>query len=169
MNIGNVVVALVAACLSPLVSAQTGPGATDRSVTGQSAAGRNAMIPGTIGGIDPAVLGALNLTEEQRAQVTKIQRELKRKQWDLIGSLRELRWKHQDALSAPEFDPERARKTFEAIVIVRREMFEAALNARMGIESALTKEQREQLRKRSATKVDAGGGVMGTDRSPAPR
>ena len=159
MKLGSIVVALVATCLSPLASAQTGPGTTGGQAVGQ----------GTIGGIHPAALAALNLTEQQRVKVTEIQRELQRKKWGLIGSMRELRWKHEDALNAPDFDPELARNTFDAMAAVRRTMFEAGLDARKAIEAVLTNEQREQLRKRKGASAHAGDGFMGTETGPVPR
>ena len=151
MNRGFALAALVAACVSPWAAAQMGPGAIGQPGTHPDMMGDAGMGSGTMGGIDPAALAALNLTEEQRGKVTEVQRDLKRKHWRLMGSLRELRWKLQDAMRAPELDAEAARKTYDAIVAIRREMFEAALDARKRIEAALTKEQLEQLKQRKIT------------------
>jgi Spy/CpxP family protein refolding chaperone len=142
--------ALAAACISPCAPGQTlptmgdqgtGPGKLDRPVVGQ----------GTIAGINPADLAALDLTEAQRDKVTEIQRDLRRAQWSVTGSIRELRWRQQDIMRAAEFDADAARKTHDAIAGLRKEMFEAALDARKRIEAVLTKQQLELLKQRRMT------------------
>ena len=94
-----------------------------------------------------AALEALNLTDEQRAKVTEIRRDLQRKNHGLMGSLRELRWQSQDAARAAEFDEAAARKRYDSDAAIRKQMFEARLDAHKRIQDVLTKEQREQYRK----------------------
>lgn len=93
-----------------------------------------------------AALEALNLTDEQRAKVTEIRRDLQRKNHSLMGSLREIRWKGQDVAKSAELDVAAARKLYDEGAAVRKQMFEARLEARAKAEAVLTKEQREQLR-----------------------
>lgn len=142
---------IAATCHVSMAGAETvaggGPGA--------AAPGR-----GAIAGINPAALAALNLTEEQRAKVTEVQRGLQRAQWARMGALRELRWKHRDALDAPDFDPDAARKQYEAMAAIRKEMFEASLDARLRIEAVLTREQRQQLHQRRAPPIEGGRGAV---------
>jgi Spy/CpxP family protein refolding chaperone len=156
-----VLAALVATCISPWAVAQTGPGMTAQPGTVPHTMGDPGIGPGMMGGINPAALAGLDLTEEQRGKVTEIQRDLKRKLWSLMGSLRELRWKLQDAMMAREIDADAARKTYDAMAAHRKEMFEAGLDARKRIEAVLTKEQLEQLKQRKVTPPPAGGGVFG--------
>jgi Spy/CpxP family protein refolding chaperone len=164
MNRGSLVLAIAAACVWSWANAQVGPG------TAQGATGGPGLGSGTIAGINQAALATLNMTEEQRGKVTEIQRGLQRIQWGLMASLRELRWKHQDALNARELDPEAARKRFEAMVAIRREMFEAGLDARLRIEAVLTKEQREELHQRKAVLPEGGSrGAHVPEARPPPR
>jgi Spy/CpxP family protein refolding chaperone len=99
------------------------------------------MIPG----VNPAALAALKLTGDQRNKVTEIERDLKRKQWKLIGSIRELRWKQQDAFKAPEVDVEAVRRNYDEMSALRKQMFDLALDGRKRIESVLTREQRVEV------------------------
>ena len=94
-----------------------------------------------------AALEALNLTDEQRAKVTEIRRDLQRKNHALMGSLREIRWKGQDVARSSELDVAAARKLYDEGAAVRKQMFDARLEARAKAEAVLTKEQREQLRR----------------------
>lgn len=101
---------------------------------------------GMMGGLSPGALEALNLTDEQRGKVTEIRREMQRKHHALMGSMHELRWQQEDAARAPVFDEAAARKTYDGMAAIRKQQFEAGLEARKRIEAVLTKEQREQLR-----------------------
>jgi Spy/CpxP family protein refolding chaperone len=109
--------------------------------------GHGMMGGGMMGGYGPGALAALKLTPEQRAKMTEVQRDIERKHWGLMGSMRELGWKAQDAAGAAQFDEAAMRKNYEAMAAIRKEMFEAGLDARKRLESVLTKEQREQLRR----------------------
>lgn len=108
--------------------------------------GMGGMGGAMMGGLDPAALEALNLSEEQRGKVREAQRDLQRKRHALMGSMHELRWEQQDAARAARFDEAAARKNYDASAAIRKQMFEAGLEARTRIEAVLTKEQREQLR-----------------------
>lgn len=114
-------------------------------------------------GYDAASLAPLQLSGEQRARLGDIERDLKRQQWKLIATLRELRWKQQDLFRAADADADTARRNFEAMSAVRREMFEAMLDARKKMEAILTREQRKQL----AESQGARGASSDAD-TPAP-
>ncbi len=115
---------------------------------GQGMHGGMGMMGGGMGeGRGLRAVEALDLSADQRTKVTEIRRDLQRKSHALMGSLREIRWKGQDAAKAPELDVTAARKVYEEGAAVRKQMFEAGLEARAKAEAVLTKEQREQLRK----------------------
>ncbi len=147
MKRGFVAAALAAACISPWAPGQTLPTMGDQG-TGPSKLDRPVMGQGTIAGINPADLAALDLTERQRDKVTEVQRDLQRKRGSVTASIRELRWKQQDMMRGSEFDAGAARKTHDEIAGLRKEMFEAALDARKRIEAVLTKQQLEWLKQR---------------------
>ncbi|HSN20011.1 MAG TPA: Spy/CpxP family protein refolding chaperone [Usitatibacter sp.] len=98
---------------------------------------------GMMGGAGPWAYESLNLSAEQREKVAKITDELREKQWGLMRSMHELRWKFRPGT---ESDAD-ALKNFDAMTAVRREMFAARLDARKRIDEVLTKEQREELTK----------------------
>jgi Spy/CpxP family protein refolding chaperone len=101
--------------------------------------------PAHIPGINPAALASLKLTAEQRNKLTEIERDLKRKQWKLVGAIRELRWKQQDAFKAAEVDVEAVRRNYEETSALRKQMFDLALDGRKRVEGVLTREQRVEV------------------------
>lgn len=178
--------ALAAATLSTIAAAQMGQGMgpgtgpQDCPMMGQGSGpgmggmgmmhGRGGMHGGMHGG--PGMKGhqgmksgpglrdieALDLTDDQRAKVTEIRRDLQRRNHALMGSLREIRWKGQDVAKAPRLDVEASRKLYDEGAAVRKQMFEARLEARAKAEAVLTKEQLEQLR--NAPRPGPGPGPM---------
>ena len=161
------VAALVAMALPPSAVAESDPGrgamltGAVPAPDGRTAAG--AMIPG----LNPAALAALKLTADQRNKVTEIERDLKRKESTLIGSIRELRWKQQDAFKAPEVDVEAVRRNYDEMAALRKQMFDLALDGRKRIESVLTREQRVEASEWTSPSSPAHRVVEpGSDRKP---
>jgi Spy/CpxP family protein refolding chaperone len=91
-----------------------------------------------------------DLTNEQRTQIAEIQKEFGRKQWALMGQMHEQRWQSGDALRGGQLDEQAARKAYDTMAAVRKQMFENSLEARKRINSLLTPQQREKLRSRPA-------------------
>lgn len=130
-------------------------------LSGPAKAGSGASIPG----INPSALASLALTPDQRARVTDIERDLQRTQWRLMGSIREARWKQQDALRTPEVDAKSVLALYDEIAALRRQYFQAAIDARKRIEAILTAEQRVEL-SRWVERGAPGQGVSEERRSP---
>ncbi len=115
------------------------------------------MGPGMMGGYgrgygmglgmmgDP--LGALDLTDAQRAQINKIQDETRRKNWDVLGKMQDERAKLRDAYASGTADRAAILDAYKRIGDLRLQRIENGLDARERIEGVLTKEQREQLRR----------------------
>ena len=135
------VAALVAMVLPSGAFAESGEGQVVVLTGAMPAPDERAPATTMIPGVNPAALAGLKLTADQRNKVTEIERDLKRKQWKLIGSIRELRWKQQDAFKAPEVNVEAVRRNYEEMSALRKQMFDVALDARKRIESVLTREQ----------------------------
>lgn len=91
--------------------------------------------------------GALNLSDEQRAKIADIQRELSRKHWELMGKAFEERNRLLEQSESGKADDQAERKAFQAMAEARKQMFESSLDARKRIDALLTAEQREQLRR----------------------
>lgn len=134
----------------PMMGQGMGPGMGGKGMMqgrGHGMHGGQGMMGGAMGqGPGLAALEALDLTPEQRAKITEIRRDVQRRNHALMGSLREIRWQSQDAAKSAELDVAAARKRYDEAAAVRKQMFEARLEARAKAEAVLTKEQREQLR-----------------------
>ena len=109
------------------------------------------MGPGMMGGVGPGMmggyggLGRLNLNDEQRAKIGEIQQDVARKQWELMGKMHEQGFHMQQF--GPGVDENAARKAYQAMADAHKGMFELSLDSRKRIESVLTKDQLEQLRR----------------------
>ena len=106
------------------------------------------MGPGMMGGYGGYGRGgyggwaALNLTNEQRGKLDKIQQDLRSKQWDLMGKMQD-----EYARRAQAPDDAAANKADDQIAALQQEMFNNATTARKQMDGVLTKEQRQQLRR----------------------
>ena len=144
-----IVATAIAAFFSTVASAQMGPGMMGGYGPGYG------MGPGMMGGYGPgsAIMGGCgygggvtNLSNEQRGKIAKIEDEFGRKQWALMQSMHELGWGRGASRDGP-WDENGARKAFDEMTKLRKQMFENALDERKQIDAVLTKEQREQFRR----------------------
>jgi Spy/CpxP family protein refolding chaperone len=85
---------------------------------------------------------ALNLSDDQRSKIDKIQEELRTKQWDLMGRIR-----NEYARRAEASDDATASKADDQIAALQQQMIGNATAARKQMDAVLTKEQRQQLRR----------------------
>jgi len=108
--------------------------------------GRYGMSPGMMGGFGRA---GLELTSEQRAKIAEIQTEFSRKQGALMAQMHALGGRSSEVYRDGPFDEQAARKAHDARTGLRQQMFENALEARKRIDSVLSPQQREQLRRRA--------------------
>lgn len=109
--------------------------------------GKGMMGGGMMGGHD---LNIPDLTNEQRAQIAEIQQELHRKQSALMGQVHEQGRQSGGGMHGGPLDEQAARKHYDAMSAIHKQMFENSLEARKRIDSLLTPQQREQLRSRPA-------------------
>jgi len=86
---------------------------------------------------------ALKLTDEQRTRIAAIQKEVRRKQWELMEKMHEQGWR--SGARDGKFDEQAARKTYDDTAAMRKQMFENMLDERKRIDSVLTPQQREQI------------------------
>ena len=114
---------------------------------GRGMKGGHGMGAGAMDGARWAALQKLDLSDEQRGKLTAIRRDLQRRNHALMGSMHEVRWQAEDARKSADLDEAAARKSYDAGAAIRKQMFEARLDAHKRIQDVLTKEQREQLRK----------------------
>lgn len=87
----------------------------------------------------------LDLSAEQRAKLADIERDVSRKQWELMQSMHS-QDVHMHDFYWRDIDEAAARKSYQAMSQAHQQMFETMLEARKRFDSVLTPEQREQLR-----------------------
>ena len=128
--------------------------------------GQSTMGPGMMGGYGPGygmgtgMIGwrnyrGLDLSEDQKSKITPIQKEMRAKQWPLMGELMDAQDKLQELYDTDKQDSAAINKQYKVIEDLRRQMVENSVDAHNRINSILTKEQREKLREQ-----DRGYGHM---------
>lgn len=105
----------------------------------------------------------LNLTDEQRAKIGNLQGELRKKQWTTMGQIMDERQQLFELYAADSPDPKKVGAVYGKIFDLRRQMIEAAIDARNRTQALLTQEQRAQLGQwRHGWGAGSGGpGMMG--------
>ncbi|NYT77150.1 Spy/CpxP family protein refolding chaperone [Alcaligenaceae bacterium] len=119
--------------------------------------GPGMMDPYTMGGYGPGMMGDCgpgnyrggggvpDLTAEQQTKIQAIQEQFRGKQWELMGKMRELSLRSGMMGAGREtFDEPAARKAYDEMAALRKQMFENRLDARKKIDALLTDKQREQ-------------------------
>jgi Spy/CpxP family protein refolding chaperone len=123
------------------------------------------MGPGMVGGDGPGMMGgygrgygmgagmmgralwSLDLSDAQRSQIAKIQDEVRRKNWDLLGKTLDERVKLREAYFSGKRDRAAILGAYKRIGELRLQRIENGLDAREQLEGVLTKEQRDELRR----------------------
>jgi Spy/CpxP family protein refolding chaperone len=92
--------------------------------------------------------GLTDLTGDQKKKLTELQVEFRRKQWTLMQSMHEIAWRQNDVYGEGKVDEEAARKSFDAMTALHKQMFENTLDLRKRSDAVLTPQQRDQLSRR---------------------
>jgi Spy/CpxP family protein refolding chaperone len=104
------------------------------------------MMMGQRGGM--GALWQLDLTDVQRQQVLKIQDDLRRKNWDLLGKQEDEHAKLREAyLASGKRDRAAIVAAYKRIGELRVQRIENSLDAADKIEGVLTPQQRDQLKR----------------------
>lgn len=90
---------------------------------------------------------ALKLTDEQRAKLSDIERDLSRKQREVMSRMHAQDVHMHDLFALGSVDESKARKAFDAMTVAHKEMFEASLEAGKRMNAVLTDEQRKRLQR----------------------
>jgi Spy/CpxP family protein refolding chaperone len=105
------------------------------------------MGPGMMGG-GMGALWRLDLSDTQRQQVLKIQDELRRKNWEILGQQQDEQAKLRDAYFASgKRDRAAIVAAYKRIGDLRVQRIENSLDAAEKIEGVLTQQQRDQLKR----------------------
>ncbi len=92
-------------------------------------------------------IGRLDLNDSQRRQVQKIDDELRRKNWDLMGKMHDEMSRMRDAMWTDKRDRAAILAGNKRMSELRQQMLENMLDAADKAEAVLTPQQREQLRR----------------------
>jgi Spy/CpxP family protein refolding chaperone len=104
--------------------------------------------PGMMGGgMGYGMLFQLNLSNDQWNKVNAIHEDLGKKQWDLMGKMREEGYKLRNLLVAEKRDRAALTNQYKKVQDLRLQAFQTRLEAREKIEGVLTADQKTQLRR----------------------
>jgi Spy/CpxP family protein refolding chaperone len=110
-----------------------------------------------MGKMGPGAFGGLDLTAEQRTKINKIQDEMRKQHWALMGKIMEEQAKLRDLYDEDLLEAKKITAVSDVIHAYRNQMIESRIDAFNRMREVLTKEQREQF-----TKLRRGGwGTMG--------
>ena len=103
-------------------------------------------------------IGALDLTKDQRAKINKIQDDMRKQHWALMGKMMDEQTKLRDLYDEEKLDAKKISAVSDAVHALRKQMMESRIEATNRMREVLTKEQREQLN----TSTRGGRGMLGT-------
>lgn len=166
-------IGMTAMTVSSVAIAQTGPGQGAGYGRGNTMGGygygpgmMGGYGPGMMGGYGPGMMGGgaygpgmmrggagfggplalLDLSEEQREKVARIQEENRAKNWTAMGQLRSEQFKLRQMYFSDKIDPNTYADQQRKVDELRRNMLKSRIEARNQIDALLTKEQRQQFR-----------------------
>ena len=104
--------------------------------------------PGMMGGGMGRALWSLDLNDDQRKEVLKVQDELRKTNWELAGKMQDEMAKVRDAYWGSD-KPNRSEisTAYKRLAELRQQRVENSLDAADKIEKVLTVQQREQLKR----------------------
>lgn len=114
------------------------------------------MMGSGMGMMGSGTFGALDLSKDQQAKINKIQDDMRKQHWALMGKMMDEQSKLRDLYAEEKLDAKKIGAVSDAVYALRKQMIESRIDATNRMREVLNKEQREQLNKRS------GGGMMGT-------
>jgi Spy/CpxP family protein refolding chaperone len=117
-------------------------------------------------------LHLLDLSDEQRGKITKIQDDHRKKDWDVMGKIMDEQAKLRDLLNTDKPDPKKAGAVYGAIAKLRQQMVETQIDIQNRIYDVLSPEQRDQLRQWRRNPPGPGRGMgpgMGMHPGMGPR
>jgi Spy/CpxP family protein refolding chaperone len=100
---------------------------------------------GMMGGLGPFAM--LDLSDEQRAKLRKLDDELRRKNWNIMGKEMDEAAKLQDLYAADKRDPKVIGAAYARMFEFKRQMIEATVETHNRMEALLTEKQREELKR----------------------
>ena len=100
----------------------------------------------------------LDLNQEQRSRLSRIQYDLRRQHWNLKGKIIDEQAKLYDLHAADRPDPKKIGAVYGAIFDIRRQMIESTIEAMNRARDVLTREQQARLKQLPQGCVTGPGG-----------
>ncbi|MEE9286864.1 MAG: Spy/CpxP family protein refolding chaperone [Gammaproteobacteria bacterium] len=114
-------------------------------------------------------LGMLDLSDEQRAKVRKIQDDLRKRHWNTMGKIMDEQSELRELFVSEKRDPKAIGAVYGKIFDYKQQMIEEKIEARNRMHAVLTEEQRKQLKQMRRGMRGPGhrdsmsrGGMMGS-------
>jgi len=89
----------------------------------------------------------LNLSAEQRSKIAKIQNDVRRKHWEIMGKMQDEQALMNEQYYSDQPDDTALSNSYRKMSELRQQMFDLSLSAQKQIDAVLTKEQRDKLRR----------------------
>jgi Spy/CpxP family protein refolding chaperone len=105
--------------------------------------------------------GELKLSDAQREKIYATQREMRKKQWELMEQMHSMMEKAYPLMNADKRDTQAILAAFEPMFKLRRQMLEIQIDTANRIDSVLTPEQRKVLKNWRGRGYGPGRGGMG--------
>jgi len=112
---------------------------------GMGMMGSGGMMGGMGMGSEMGMMG-MDLNPEQQTKMRRIQRELRRQNWENMGQLMEAKEDLHELMASESPDPAAVGQAHARIAELKRPMIEARIKAMNEVRGLLTDEQREQMR-----------------------
>lgn len=103
-------------------------------------------------GMGPGMMGSyanrsdLNLSAEQRSKIAKIQNDVRRKHWEIMGKMQDEQALMNEQYYSEQRDDAALSKSYRNMSELRHQMFDLSLSAQKQIDAVLTKEQRDKMK-----------------------
>ena len=102
--------------------------------------------PGMMGGWGRGGYGVSDLTADQRKRIDEARQDFWKKQWPIMQQMHSTMWNTDQDPGAP-FDEQAARRGYDSVAALQKQMFENSIEMRKRIDAVLTPKQREELRR----------------------
>jgi Spy/CpxP family protein refolding chaperone len=102
------------------------------------------MGMGMMSGMSP--FGMLDLSDEQRGKLNKIQDDSRKKHWEIMGKIMDESARLRDLYQEDKLDAKKIGAVYDRIFKLQRESIDAGIDAYNKAHAVLTREQREKLK-----------------------
>jgi Spy/CpxP family protein refolding chaperone len=123
---------------------ETGPGMMGPGTMGGY--GDYGMGPGTTGGYGLGQISRLDLSDQQREEITKLRDQLRRQHWGIMGKIMDERSKLSDLYAEDKPDAGKIGAIYDDIAKLQKKMVQTQVDSWNKIQDVLTPQQQEQLK-----------------------